>query len=976
MCATVIKADAEHVGLKNRCVECQTKFVIPENEEDEIEILERGEAPTTKVTRVQVRKAEPKPLVTRPQPKTTPIRKPVTENAEAKKPGGPKKLLTSRAPLRAPTNAPSRKISRALPQLNPKTEAPKVPAKKKIVRRRVVKKKISKKHSLEHLPALAPDPPHEERKTAALTEATPPGTEKVTPPEPEETKAPPQIGETPPKRNAPAPSSTNPEAPAGRKVTRKVAKVAKPRPKGTTKHEPANSSAPKTEPVAKKTDPIEAQDSGAPKLRTGADRPLPGRGVQGSFHDLKVKRTQRDTRGIVQAVAVLSVCLIVGIILVASRGGQDDETTVEAAANLPAEEPAPIAPPPIPAPPTPGPEHNTEPEVALVNHWEDVIQPYLENYCLDCHDEANEEGGLELERFHNEKLALTEPHIWEKAAQLVRMDEMPPRDRFDRPDDKERAQFIAWVKSVSERWDSGEFGRDPGRTTIRRMTKNEYNYSMRDLFGLKLRPADNFPEDGGGEDGFDNNADALFLPPLLMENYVEAAGLLVNAIYKNQESYQRWLFAFPHGEGSKEAAARKVLEHWAPLIYRRPVESQEIESLVSILRFQMEKKKKEYREAMKMPLLALLISPHFLYRSEEIQPGGKPYPVEDIDLASRLSYFLWSSTPDGQLLKLASEGKLSDPSVYEAQVRRMLMDDRARSLGMHFGGQWLKWEDLRSRANPDRKRFPNFDFALRVSMYRESSLFFDNLLREDLSILDLIDSDYSFLNQKLAIHYDIPGVTGTGLTKVKLDDPNRGGVIGMASVLTATSLPLRSSPAKRGNYLLTELLGTPPPAPPMNVPQLPEDDEEIEFKSFRDALTEHRENPSCKSCHEAIDPMGFGMENYDAIGRWRQYQNDTPVDSAGTLPNGEKFSNPKELKALLMKRKDLFTRNMVEKALAYGLGRELTPYDRQVAKSITDKVIADGYKAQTLFLEVARSYPFLNCRGDDFSRESQTLHSN
>ncbi len=286
---------------------------------------------------------------------------------------------------------------------------------------------------------------------------------------------------------------------------------------------------------------------------------------------------------------------------------------------------------------------------------------------------------------------------------------------------------------------------------------------------------------------------------------------------------------------------------------------------------------------------------------------------------------------------------------------------------MHFAGQWLKWEELRSRANPDKGRFPRFDFALRVSMYRESSLFFDNLVKENLPLTDLIDSDYSILNQRLALHYNIPGVTGPGFRKVKLDDPNRGGVIGMGSVLTVTSLPLRSSPAVRGNWLLTELLGTPPPAPPMNVPQLPEDDRELEFTSFRDALTQHREDPNCKACHVEIDQLGFGLENYDAIGRWREFQNDQAVDASGELPDGSRFSNPKELKQILMSRRHDFARNVVEKALSYALGRELSPHDRPTVREITDLLIADDYSARTLFLEVARSYPFLNCRGDEFS---------
>ena len=953
LCSTTIKAGEEHIGLKNRCATCGTKFLIPSSEDAEIKILERGELPSSTAPKIQVNPPGTSPLL-KPR-KHRPLVNPDSEE----KLRSPRKLITSSDPLRASTSASGGKAFRALPSVPPpeneKTE-PGSLLRKNFPHGKAARNKASRKHSLEHQSALDPDPQEKAHQGNSSPSDTTRSELSSNPSQPEITEN--------------IPSNVEPEdSPSASPVEEDNPLVTESGAISTSSTEPSPEPSNKGSHNSREEEQ-ECKEAGRSLPAGTFPIPAPVGRRHGSFHDLKVKRTQKDSKGLVQACIVLSICAVVG--LIAFSGMNEGEGEVDSSGNalVPAGSPNPISDTGIvPSDKQPGITAGKSPETAVHgNQWSNRILPWIEHYCLDCHDEANEEGGLELERFTSEKLALSEPHTWEKAAQLVEMGDMPPRDRFNLPSNEERAQFVNWVRSVSNRWDAGEFGKDPGRTTIRRMTKNEYNYTMRDLFGLKIRPADNFPEDGGGEDGFDNNADALFLPPLLMENYVEAAGLLVNEIYRNQESFRRWLFAFPHNEGGDAAAARKILNHWLPLLYRRPVDSQEVESLVSVMRFQMDKKKKPYREAMKMPLLAMLISPHFLYRSEAIQDEGKAYPVGDVDLASRLSYFLWSSTPDQQLLQLAFKGKLSDPQVYREQVLRMLVDDKARALGMHFAGQWLKWEDLRSRANPDRKRFPNFDFALRVSMYRESSLFFDNLVRENLPILDLIDSDYSFLNQKLAIHYDIPGISHSSFQKVALDDPNRGGVIGMGSVLTATSLPLRSSPAKRGNYLLTDLLGTPPPAPPMDVPQLPEDDEEIEFKSFRDALTEHRENPSCKSCHEAIDPMGFGMENYDAVGRWRQFQNDQPIDSSGKLPSGESFSNPSELKALLMKRKDTFTRNMAEKALAYALGRELTAYDRQVSKSITDKVIADGYRAQTLFLEVARSYPFLNCRDDDFRK--------
>ncbi len=591
------------------------------------------------------------------------------------------------------------------------------------------------------------------------------------------------------------------------------------------------------------------------------------------------------------------------------------------------------------------------------------VMPMLETYCIDCHDEENEEGEVNFEVFASGRDAERDPDFWESVKMLIEMKEMPPRKRKKQPSDAERAKVIAWIDELSSRWDKGEFGRDPGRTTIRRLNKNEYNYTVRDLFGLRIRPGGDFPEDGGGEAGFDNNADALFLPSLLMENYVEAAGVIVQAVYADAGARNRYLLAAPSAEVPAAQAARKVLRYWASRAYRRPVDKDELDRLVEIFRKETGKKKR-YAEAMRMPLLAILLSSNFLYRAEIEKGASEAYRVDAYDLASRLSYFLWSSMPDQELFNVAREGKLHEPEALEAQVRRMLKDERARSLSMHFAGQWFGWEDLRSVANPDEKRFPTFTMDLRIAMYRESSEFFHNLVVTDGSAYDLLDCDYTFLNERLARHYGIAGVSGSELRKVSLEDPNRGGVLGMGSVLTATSLPLRSSPAKRGAYVLGELLGTPPPEPPMNVEQLPEDDREIKSKTFREALVQHRQDPNCKACHEVIDPIGFGMEAFDPIGRWRTKQNGLPLDTAGVMPDGTKFGAPADLKNRLMERKDLFARNLANKLLSYALGRELSPYDRPAIAKITERILADNGRLNTAFLEVAKSYPFNYRKGD------------
>ncbi|MBK1855320.1 DUF1592 domain-containing protein [Verrucomicrobiaceae bacterium 5K15] len=588
--------------------------------------------------------------------------------------------------------------------------------------------------------------------------------------------------------------------------------------------------------------------------------------------------------------------------------------------------------------------------------YEKHIAPIVDKYCTDCHNPVDDEGSIDLEALLTTKEASKYPDLWEMVGKTARMDVMPPPKRKTRPDIRERALLMGWAMQIGHLWDQGIMGTDPGRTTLHRLNRNEYNYTIRDLFGLKIRPADNFPEDSAGEGGFDNDADALFLPALLMENYFEAAVKVSNMVLGNHARRQAFLI----GASSNVAGARRVFAHWAPQIYRRPVADDEIERLVSVYQ-KARKNGKNHVVAIRDPLIMMLVSPSFLYRSElPIAGGGKTVGLTEFELANRLSYFLWASMPDQELFKLANEKKLSDPKVLEQQVMRMLQDEKASTLAMHLGGQWLGWEQLRGSANPDVKKFPMFNFALRVDMYRESSNFFEHLLREDGSVYDLLDSDYSFLNDRLARLYGIKGVTGSHFRKVKLNNPDRGGVLGMGSVLVASSMPLRTSPSLRGAYVLESLLGDKPPSPPMDVEQLPAGDSKLKTLTFRETLDQHRDSPDCRACHALIDPLGFGLENFDAIGRWRTMQNGAKIDTSGVTPEGDSFSGPAELKKLLLKRKDEFTRHAVEKFLSYALGRELTPYDRPVTREIANKVMEENGSMHTLIMSVVTSHPFLN----------------
>lgn len=588
--------------------------------------------------------------------------------------------------------------------------------------------------------------------------------------------------------------------------------------------------------------------------------------------------------------------------------------------------------------------------------FEKHIVPILDKYCTDCHNPDDDEGSLDLEALLTLKHAAMQPELWEMVGKTAKMDVMPPPKRKKRPTLRERALIMGWALQIGHLWDQGIMGANPGRTTLRRLNRNEYNYTIRDLFNLKIRPADNFPEDSAGEGGFDNDADALFLPALLMENYFEASVKIADLVLGNQARRQHFLLR----SSSDAAGARKVFTYWAPRIYRGHVAEAEIDRLVKVYE-NSRKKGKQHILAIRDPLIMMLVSPRFLYRLElPIAGGGESVALTDYELANRLSYFLWSSMPDSELFKLAEEKKLSDPKVLKEQVIRMLKDEKSRTISMHLAGQWLGWEALRGSANPDVKKFPVFNFTLRVDMYRESSNFFDHLLQENGRIYDLIDSNYSFLNDRLARFYGIKGVTGSDFRKVELDNPNRGGVLGMGSVLVVSSMPLRTSPSLRGSYILERLLGDRPPSPPMDVEQLPANDNKLQTKTIRETLELHRASPDCRACHALIDPLGFGLENFDAIGRWRSTQNGAKIDSSGVTPEGDAFSTPAELKKLLLTRKSEFTRQAAEKFLAYALGRELTPYDRPVIRKIQDQVTSENGSMHTLIMAIITSEPFLN----------------
>ncbi|MDB5311875.1 MAG: hypothetical protein JWO38_6077 [Gemmataceae bacterium] len=730
------------------------------------------------------------------------------------------------------------------------------------------------------------------------------------------------------------------------------------------------------------------------------------------------------------------------------------------------------------------------------------ILPFLQKYCVDCHNADKASGGLTLDGYQTETQARKNRKDWAAVQHVLAAGEMPPKKKTQ-PAKDEKEFVVTWIETALTKTDcTGP--KDPGRVTIRRLNRAEYNNTIRDLCGVDFKPAEDFPADDVGY-GFDNIGDVLSFQPILLEKYLAAADKIldkaltlptltatskqkfpaqnlsvfprnakpadskeivfgsdgnaspadkfnfpehgeysfrfrgwgkkaggefpkvvlridgrdvktftVDAPKDKQETYEvrerlpagekKVLVAFvnpfedkkqeairqfglsfieiegpfnavprpdpesvklllvarPAGKADHRAAAEKVLSTFARRAYRRPLkpaESQRLMKLYDVAAAQDE----PFEKAVRLPMKAVLVSPHFLYRIEDDPPDPNGVrTLNDFEFATRLSYFLWSSMPDEELYRLAEQGTLRDPGVLGAQVRRMLKDPKVRALSENFAGQWLQLRNVKT-LTPDKGFFPAWDDALRAGMVGEAEAFFEYVVQNDRSALEFLDADYAFVNERMAKHYGIPNVTGEQFRKIRLPDTRRGGVITMASTLTVTSNPTRTSPVKRGKWILENVLGTPPPPPAPDVPELPPTGQ---LKgTLRQQMEQHRANPSCATCHAKLDPLGFGLENFDAIGSWRTADNKQPVDSSGVLPDGAKFKGPAEMRKVLLGKADLFRRCFAEKLLTFALGRGLEYYDTCAVDEIVSAAKTDQDRFSALVLAVVRSDPFQKRKG-------------
>ena len=425
-------------------------------------------------------------------------------------------------------------------------------------------------------------------------------------------------------------------------------------------------------------------------------------------------------------------------------------------------------------------------------------------------------------------------------------------------------------------------------------------------------------------------------------------------------SRQKVFVCYPAQSSEEAACAERIAGTLARRAYRRPVSAGEIKTLLGL--YERGRRDGGFDSGVEWMIERILVDPDFLFRAQRAPDGaraGAVYQLTDVDLASRLSFFLWSSIPDDELLDLAIAGRLREPGVLERQVSRMLADDRASALVTNFAGQWLWQRNMRMHA-PDPNIFTDFDDNLRDAFQTETRLFLEAQLRDDQPVLELLTANYSFVNERLARHYGIAGVYGSHFRRVSFEDDRRAGLLGQGSVLTVTSYPHRTSPVVRGKWLLENLLGAPPPPPPADVPALPENDEKgVKPASVRERLEQHRNNAICASCHARMDPLGFALENFDATGKWRTMSEaDTPIDASGVLPDGTKFNGPAEFRAALLMHRGEFIGTLTEKLLTYALGRGLEYYDMPAVRAIVRQAAGDDYRWSAIVRGIVGSTPF------------------
>ena len=727
---------------------------------------------------------------------------------------------------------------------------------------------------------------------------------------------------------------------------------------------------------------------------------------------------------------------------------------------------------------------------AVQRKYNDKIKPLLKEYCGDCHWGADADAGFNLESYKTLKDLLDARKKWKKVVVRVAAKEMPPADEAEALPDADHKAVLEWLDQLLNSVDCTNI--NPGRVTIRRLNRTEYQNTIRDLVGIDYKPARDFPGDDVGY-GFDNIADVISLPPILMEKYLQAAeDITTQAIvdpskpayfktisgdqfrgsgsrrdltliltsngtagydidipmagrydiqiraYGKQagnepakmkfsvngkssttksvraeedeaadydfkarlkkgkqrlevsftndyyvknggdrnlyvmhvvvkgptdrvpRSHQMLITETPAKPAEQRVAARRILNTFASRAYRRRASRGEIDRLMKLYD-QSRKEGEPYEVSLRFAFQAVLISPYFLYKIEAPAAPGQIRDLSDFELATSLSYFLWSTMPDAELFKLAAQNKLRAPNILRAQVMRMLKDEKANAMVENFVAQWLQLRHL-EHFKPDPDMFPGVDKDMLRDMATETKLTIADMIKKNKSITDILQSDYTFINERLAAHYGLKGIRGEKFQKVFSDKTGRTGLMTHASILTLTSNPTRTSPVKRGKWIMENLLGEEPPPPDPAAMQL-EDQKELKG-TLRQRMEQHRSNPNCAVCHKVMDELGFALENYDAVGKWRDKEMTNTIDARGELPDGTAFEGAKELQETVKtKMRDQFVRCLTEKMLIYALGRGMEYFDEcTIDKLITD-IKQDDYRFSDLIVAVVSSDPFRKRQG-------------
>jgi len=582
-------------------------------------------------------------------------------------------------------------------------------------------------------------------------------------------------------------------------------------------------------------------------------------------------------------------------------------------------------------------------------------QSLLKTYCSACHSGKSPAAGFNLSQVATEASLVDQAERWTHIANRLRNGEMPPRG-MPAPPLEDKEALLHWISDSLHNAACSK-GTAAAHFPIRRLNKDQYTATIRELLDVHVDVGHDLPQDGAGGQGFDNAAEVLFLSPVLAEKYMDATKNSLEFAMKDSRARKRIGIIEPAGAKADSKAAHDLLEGFLPRAWRRPVSEQEMAPFLALFR-QARKQRQTYDQSIAYMLRGVLMSPQFLFRAE-----GEPMS-RDYALASRLSYFLWDSMPDEMLFDLAGTGRLHEPAVLDEEVGRMLRSPKAEAFIESFVTQWLGTRELGHEFVPDAKLFPEYaqSIELQGDVRFQPIVFFHTLLANDLPLTDLIDSNWTIATRTLGKVYfpEIKVRKENSEQPHKIDLPpgsNRGGLLGMPAVLAVSSYPYRTSPVLRGKWVLDTLLGTPPLPPPPNVPAL-EEHKGAAPKTMRERLSQHRANPVCASCHSRIDPIGFALENYDAIGRWRTEDAGKPIDAVGELPDGTKFNGPEELKKVLMAKKDLVIRNLTTRMLGYALGRGLTRQDTCAVDAIIDQLAANGYRAQTLIRAIVNSPAF------------------